>query len=220
MNTQENSIDVSYRVAQPHELDAISRLAAQSFGEYPFFAFVFREQFDSYPDYLNYMTALDRMVIKAYMSKKICLIGESHHRIVSIALLDNPDTRAIGISDYIRAGGLGLVKGVGLVRLLEFFTISERAQQDCKLRYSQSWYVEMLAVDTHLKGQGLGTRMIHECVIPFARFHNGSSLSLITNTEKNRRFYQANGFTEFSQTLLENHGNTISNWSFYMNLAN
>lgn len=218
MTVETSKVNIRYRIARPQELGVLARLAAESFDEYPFFAFAFRDHFETKKAYLDCMTRLDRMVIRTYISKKICLVGECDGRVTSLGLLDDPRAKAVGLSDYVMAGGLSLIKDVGLRRLLEFFDISERAQKACKLQHPQAWYLEMLAVDTHLKGQGLGTRMIHECLIPYTRFHNGRTLSLITNTEQNRRFYTTNGFEEFSEMHLHSHGNTIGNWSFFRDL--
>lgn len=48
--------------------------------------------------------------------------------------------------------------------------------------------------------------------------HGGEELTLITNTEGNRKFYKKNGFQEFSDRKLEQNGQTIGNWSFCMDL--
>lgn len=196
----------------------MSRLAAESFGDYPFFSFALRESFDSYPRYVDYMARLHRMLIRAYIKKQVCLIGISDGAVVSVALLHDPESRGIGVVDYILSGGLGLVKGVGLRRLLSFFDISEVAQSACTSEHPDAWYVELLAVDTHLKGRGLGGRMIQDCLEPYVRRHDGDGLSLITNTEQNRGFYAAKGFTEFSESTLTCRGKTIGNWSFFKDL--
>ncbi|MCI1663802.1 GNAT family N-acetyltransferase [Bifidobacterium crudilactis] len=212
------SLAIRYRLARPGEEEGLGRLAAESFGDYPFFSFALREPFDSYQKYLDYMTRLHRMLIKAYIKKQVCLVGVSDGTVVSVALLHDPRSRDIGVTDYILAGGLGLVRGVGLRRLLAFFDISEAAQSACTAQHPDAWYVELLAVDTQLKGRGLGGKMIHDCVEPYVRGHDGRSLSLITNTEQNRRFYTSKGFTEFSESTLSCRGQTIGNWSFFKQL--
>jgi GNAT superfamily N-acetyltransferase len=209
---------IRYRLARPDEEEGLGRLASESFGDYPFFSFALRESFDSYQKYLDYMTRLHRMLIKVYIKKQVCLVGVSDGIVVSVALLNDPCSRGIGITDYILAGGLGLIRGVGLRRLLAFFDISEAAQSACAAKHSDAWYLELLAVDTQLKGRGLGGKMIQDCVEPYVRGHEGRSLSLITNTEQNRRFYTLKGFAEFSESTLSCRGQTIGNWSFFKEL--
>lgn len=218
MSDTKQQSTVEYRFARPEEFDALARLTALSFGEYPFFSFVFREAFDSYADYVNYMARLDRMHIRANARKHACLVGTRNARVVSVALLQDPTAKRLGVFDYSLSGGLGLIPHAGLTRLLDFFSISEQAHQDCARECPDAWYVEMLAVDSGLKGQGLGSHMIEECLVPYVRAHGGTELSLITNTEANRRFYSRNGFTEFAGGQLERKGTQIGNWSYRMDL--
>lgn len=43
-------------------------------------------------------------------------------------------------------------------------------------------------------------------------------LTLIANTEIKRKFYIKNGFQEFAARKLEQNGQLIGNWSFFMNI--
>ena len=65
-----------------------------------------------------------------------------------------------------------------------------------------------------MKGRGLGSSMLQDCLIPYVQNQGGQELTLITNTEGNRKFYAKNGFREFSERTLEQNGQKIGNWSF------
>ena len=103
---------------------------------------------------------------------------------------------------------------VGFSRILDFFTISEEAHADCAKNCPGAWYLELLAVDGNRKGQGLGSNMLQDCVIPYIKTRGDKLLSLITNTEQNRKFYTKNGFQEFAGRKLTRQGRTIGNWNF------
>ena len=42
---------------------------------------------------------------------------------------------------------------------------------------------------------------------------------LITNSEKNRAFYQKNGFEEFSSEEFDVNGYKLGNWGYRMNIG-
>ena len=69
-----------------------------------------------------------------------------------------------------------------------------------------------------MKGCGLGSSMLQDCLIPYIKNQGGEELTLITNTEINRKFYTKNGFREFSERMLEQNGQTFGNWSFCLDL--
>lgn len=205
---------IIYREATEEEIGALARLSTEAFGNYPFFDFVFLSAFKSREAYFAYMDKLHRVHIRANMRRHKCFVGVENGRIVSTALLQAPDKKRIGVWDYIRAGALTLVFPVGLARILDFFDVSERAHSDCAREYPSAWYLEKLAVDASMKGCGLGSAMLNECLLPYIRRQGGHELTLITNTELNCRFYAKNGFRMFAERTLDHDGQTIGNWSF------
>lgn len=80
------------------------------------------------------------------------------------------------------------------------------------------WYLNSLAVSKSCQGQGLGSRIIADCIIPYIQERDGGLLTLITNTEKNRFFYKKNGFEEFHEMFLRRNGKELGNWSYRMNI--
>lgn len=206
---------ITYREAKPEEIPYIARLTTRSFGNYPFFDFVFRSRFRQPKAYFAYLEKLHRIHIRANRQHHQCFVGIRDGKIVSTALLQNPLGKRVSVLDYIRAGALSLIFPVGLTKILDFFAVSEEAHQDCAREFPSAWYLEILAVDHSLKGSGLGSSMLKDCLIPYVRKHGGKDFTLITNTEDNRKFYTGNGFTEFAGGLLKRNGQQIGNWSFH-----
>lgn len=209
---------ITYREATKKEIAQIARLATVSFGNYPFFDFAFLSAFKRESDYFAYLEKLHRIHIRANMQCHKCFVGVEDGKIVSAALLQNPTKKRIRVWDYIRAGAVGLLFPVGLSKILDFFAISEDAHIDCAHKYSSSWYLEMLVVDGSMKGRGLGSKMLHDCLIPYIQKQGSKSFTLITNTEQNCRFYQKNGFQQFAARTMERNGMQIGNWSFEMSI--
>lgn len=206
---------IIYREAKKSEIKKIAELVATSFGEYPMYTLAFRDKFKTKDDFICYMKKLNRVHIGANARKHKCFVGVVDGKIVSVALLQNPNIKRINLFDYILAGGVGLLFPVGFKRLIGFFHISNEAHKDCGAKYGNAWYVELLAISSDCKGQGLGSKMLNDCLIPYVESQKGTELALITNTSSNCKFYEKNGFTNFAVSELRWKNNSIQNWSFY-----
>ncbi len=205
---------IEYREARHDEIEYISRLATVSFGHYPFFDLAFESAFESENEYFGYMEKLHRVHTRANMKRHKCFVGVKNGRIASAALLQDPSNRRISVPDYIMSGGVSLLFPVGFSKILDFFAVSEEGHLDCAEQYPNAWYIELLAVDTGMKGCGLGSGMINDCIIPYIKNNGGGELALTTNTEKNCTFYKKNGFDCFAVRSLARCGREIKNWSF------
>ncbi len=203
---------IKYREARIDEIKEISRFTTETFGNYPFFKFAFKN-LESKEKYLRYMDKLHYVHVKANMYKYKCFVGTIDGEIVSVALLQNPDVKRVTIFDYIKAGGVGLLFPVGFKSLINFFDISEKSHKPCE-KYKNAWYVELLAVSKKHKGHGLGGNMLNNCLIPYIKSECGTQLTLITNTEQNCKFYKKNGFDMFDKTVLEMNNHQVNNYCF------
>lgn len=205
---------VSYHEASKSECKRLAKLAADSFGDYPFFSFALRDSFQDEQDYRAYVEKLNRINLRAYMRQHKCFVGTSGDQIVSAALLQDPSKPKVNVGQYLMSGGASLMFPVGLNRILDFLSMTEEATADCAKAYPDAWYLEMLVVNGGMKGHHLGSRMLQDCILPYVHAKGGKTLSLITNTEQNCKFYAHHGFSEFSRRPLTRRGHTIMNWSF------
>ncbi len=205
---------IEYREIDGSEIKGVAKMAAEAFGEYPMYTLTLRDKFKKREDFIQYMAKLNEVHIRANAKKHICFIGLINGEIVSVALLQNPKIKRISLWDYISSGGIRLLFPVGFKRLLDFFRISNKAHEACKKECKEAWYVELLAVSREGKGKGLGSKMISDCLIPYANSKGGKEIALITNTEGNCRFYEKNSFRMFSCDALTYKDKRISNWSF------
>lgn len=207
-----------YREATRKEIPYIAKLSTEAFGHYPFFDFALQAAFKRQEAYFAYLERLHRVHIRANMRRNKCFVGIRDSKIVSAALLQEPEGKQVSVWDYIRAGGISLVSPIGFARILDFFKLSEEANQDCERLCPAAWYLEMLTVDSGMKGCGLGSAMLNDCLLPYIRRHGGRELALITNTEQNRSFYTKNGFCEVAERTLTQNEQAIGNWSFLYKL--
>ena len=80
------------------------------------------------------------------------------------------------------------------------------------------WYLNSLAVSKFYQRQGLGSKIIADCIIPYIQEKNGGILTLITNSEQKRIFYKKNGFEEFHEMILRRKNKEFGNWSYCMKI--
>ena len=209
---------IEYREAYKSELKEIAKMVAESFGEYPMYTLTFRDKFKTKEDFISYITKLNKVHISANARKHKCFVGVKDGKIVSVALLQNPNIKRISLWNYIVSGGNSLLFPVGFKRLIDFFNISNIAHKACEEKHKDAWYIELLAVNPNYKGQGLGSKMINDCLIPYCKAQGASELALITNTKANCKFYEKNGFNNFSYKKLNWKNKYIDNFSFVKNI--
>ena len=209
---------IKYRKIKNDEIKTVAEMVAKTFGEYPMYTLTFRDKFKQTEDFIRYMKKLDEIHIRANAKKHICFVGLIDGKIVSVALLQTPSVKRVSLWDYISSGGVRLLFPVGFRRLLDFFAVSNKAHEPCERGHGGAWYVELLAVSQENKGQGLGSKMISDCLIPHVQSQQGKELALITNTEKNCEFYKKNRFEIISSDTLAWRGKSINSWSFFKEL--
>ncbi len=205
---------IEYRQIYKSEIKEVAKMVAETFGEYPMYTLTFRSKFKNKEEFIKYITKLNEVHIKANSKKHICIVGVENHQIVSIVLLQNPKIKRITILNYIFAGGIKLLFPVGFKRLIVFFKISNIVHEACEQKHKDAWYVELLAVSRNKKGQGLGTKMIFDFIIPYVKSKKGNKIALITNTENNCNFYKKNGFYCFDLKRMVRQNIELNTWSF------
>ncbi|URZ01914.1 GNAT family N-acetyltransferase [Clostridium felsineum] len=209
---------IFYREVKKEDLKKVSKLYAQAFKEYCYLKCTVGNNFNNDDKYLHFLEMLFFINIKTYMKKHICLVGILDGKIVSSAVLKNPDRSEIGLFEYIFSGGIKLLKEISLLNILSFLNFMDDSQKAFKSIRRPIWYLEALAVDKLYQGKKLGSKMINDCVIPCVIDHGGKEIFLITNSEINRKFYTQNGFTEFSDDVIHFKNININNWSYFKKL--
>lgn len=210
---------IQYRKANECDIEELSKMVAESFGEYPLLDIVLRDRFKNVKDYIAFTSILYRVNIKVYLKNQVCLVGVKDSEICCVTILERPSTEEIGLWDYICAGGLRLIPYVGFFRLIEMMRVVEEGRKEIIQQHNDAWYVEMLSVNKEYQGQRIGSQMIKDCIVPYVKEHGGKEITLITNTEINRKFYIKNGFREFFGKTIQRMGKKAPNWSYFMVLT-
>lgn len=210
---------LKFRKATEKDIKKLAQMTAHSFSEYPLFDSVLRDSFSSLEDYIRFTTEIHEVNFRISLRKHVLLVGTENERLCSVAILESPRHGHVSLLDYILAGGLKLGLKVGFTNILQMKKLAEDVRKEINQRYPNQWYVGILAVNKEFQGQQLGSRMIEECLIPYVTEQKAELLTLITNTELNRKFYIKNGFLEVLSEQLKVGKNVVNNWGYIRNIS-
>ena len=194
----------------PEERGAFAALAARAFMDYEYFT-------DYIPNdqrrtrFLNTMLDIE---VRINDGQADFFTAKIDGEIVAVAMLCPPEYKKPSDMAYIRAGfGKCFLQG-GVRDVAAWNDMEGKAGEPCHSLGGQTWYLNLLTVEPEHKGQGLGSRMLRECILPYVKEHGGETLCLFTNSEVNRKFYQKNGFVEFDQRSFNRKGKQLGSWSY------
>ena len=194
----------------PEERGACAALAARAFMDYEYFT-------DYIPNdqrrtrFLNTMLDIE---VRINDGQADFFTAKIDGEIVAVAMLCPPEYKKPSDMAYIRAGfGKCFLQG-GVRDVAAWNDMEGKAGEHCHSLGGQTWYLNLLTVEPEHKGQGLGSRMLRECILPYVKEHGGETLCLFTNSEVNRKFYQKNGFVEFDQRSFNRKGKQLGSWSY------
>lgn len=206
---------LTYERMTREEMNQSALLAAEAFYHYEYFSIYL-------PDEKRRRRCLDAMIKSEFRANwnnpEVAFItAKENGKIVAIAQLCTPDYKKPSDLDYIRAGWLGVMFKGGVKEVNAWNDMEKLASAPCHGLTGKSWYLSMLTVAKSYEGKGIGTRFLNECIIPHVQKAGGESLSLFTNSEPNRRFYEKNGFTLFDERRFDYKGKSIGSWSYIFN---
>lgn len=205
---------IDFREIRNDELETVAELLTESFKGYSFFEMYLDNKEKQY----KFLRTIQEVAVKAAYKKHIMLVGVQDSKIVSVAQLKASNTSDISLIDYILAGGIKILLTGGIRNTFGFIKMVEEANSICHKLPGCVWYLSSLAVSSSCQGQGLGSMMFEDCIIPYIQRRGGGLLTLITNSQRNRVFYKKNGFEEFHEMIISRNGKELGNWSYRMKI--
>lgn len=204
---------LTYRTMTPAEQKACAALAADAFFDYEFFT-------DYIPDdrrRRRFLRKLMDVELRVNADRAVLLVAEEESAPVALAMLCPPEYVKPSDGQYIAAGFLGVLLAGGFRDASAWNDMNERNDAPCKA-VRDAWYLSLLTVAPEHKGQGIGTRFLQDGILPYVRAKGGQKLTLVTNSESNRRFYQKLGFAPFHEQVFTYKGKELGGWSYQMEL--
>ena len=207
-----------YRKAEKSDLDEIVRLNYESFLNYPLFT-VLRADCESEKTYENLIYAFMNVYIRSNFGKATYIVREVHGKIAAFALLFPPDHKRSSVLKDFLYGAIKIVSILGIRKALSFNRFLDASTEAFEYTVDEEhWHLDQFAVSPSMQGQSVGSKMMQQAVLPFLRRKNAKCLTLITNKEINRRFYDKNGFIQVFNNEVEWEGQPVDNWGFKMDL--
>ncbi len=209
---------LTYRVAEEKDLKEICELCADAFMEYDFY----RPFVHDPKKRRRFIYELHVHCFKAEIKRLQAVVGEDDGEIITAFSLHDPGRDQAGFSEYLTSGAAGMLLRYGYTPLSWFSMYDKCVAPADKFnnRNPDVYYVEILAVRPDMQRKGIGTKDIHEYMIPYVRSKGGGYLSLITNSVGNTKFYESNGFTCFDHIKVPAAKTEIGNWCFSMKVDN
>ncbi len=207
---------LAYKPMEREDLEACALLAAEAFYDYEYFSIYVPEDQRRH----RFLDLLVMCEFKANWGRSAVrfLTAKDNGSVLAVAQLCTPDFRKPSDTDYIKAGWFGVMFKGGIKRVNAWNDMEKLASAPCHELKGKNWYLSLLTVSKTAEGTGVGSRFLNECLIPYVKDASGNSLSLFTNSEVNRRFYEKNGFTQFDEKRFTYEEKSIGSWSYIMML--
>ena len=203
---------LTFEKMMPHQRGECAALAARAFDDYEYFT-------DYVPDEKKRRRFLDTMFqieVKLNDGPATFFTAKDSGQTVAVAMLCPPAYKKPSDMAYMKAGfGKCFLQG-GIRDVAAWNMMESKASQPCHRLAGKVWYLNLLTVEPDRKGQGIGTKVLRECILPYVTEHGGDTLCLFTNSEENRKFYKKNGFVEFNEQWFEYRGKRLGSWSYML----
>lgn len=205
---------LTFEKMRPEERSACAALAARAFGDYEYFTYYIPNE----QRRTRFLRTMLEIEVRINDGPADFFTAKDDGEIVAVAMLCPPEYKKPSDMAYMRAGfGRCFLQG-GIRDVAAWNAMEGKAGEPCHSLGGRTWYLNLLTVEPNLKGQGLGSRMLRECILPYVKDHSGEMLCLFTNSEVNRKFYQKNGFKEFDQRFFNHKGKKLGSWSFRISI--
>lgn len=201
---------IVYRKARLDEYQKIGKVIADSFFDYPFLTLII-DDLKKPENYLAFLELLESLLTRLYIKEETCLVAEQDGEILAVALLQQND---FSILSYLLNGVIKLFRYISPRNFLKYLDLVDRSEEHLKKSNSFDWYLMLLAVNSSVKGQGVGSAFRRDAVEPYVKSKGCKRLGLITSTEKNVPFYKKNDYVLLDFMELEYGTKSIGNWAF------
>ncbi len=201
---------LSYEKVQAKELLPCADLAARAFGDYEYFSIYVSDDRKR----KQFLRALLRSEFRSNQDSATFFTARKDGELAAVAMLCAPDYRKPSDGQYLRTGYLSAMFHGGVRNVNAWNEMEKLAGAPCHALGENTWYLSLLTVDPAFAGQGIGSGMLRDCLIPYTQQNGGAALCLFTNSQRNRLFYQKNGFTEFHSQQFSYNGKQIGSWSY------
>ena len=198
------------RPATRADIPAMTRIITEGFLDYPLHImlkpYLYRP--DRYPQCL---TAINRMLVQAYLASRKALVVEREGCVVAVALMHD---KQVGFWLNLFSGGHELFRYATPRLVADFAAAVDRGDQLAIDRGDFDWYLEVLSVDKEMQGRGVGRWLVSKVLPDFVAKRGGRAYGFVTSTESNVRFYLNGGCDLLDRIDVGVREQTCPIWAF------
>jgi len=206
---------IKYRPMRRWEIRECAELAAQAFHSYEYFTNYFPDP----EERLDFMRKLILTEYRTNFGRADFLVGVRDGKIVAVADMRCPQYKKPSDLRYVVCGFWRVVQIKQKERVNAWLEMDQRAGEFChRLLGGTTWYGSSLTIHPDYQGQGIGSDMLMNGMIPYMKQHGGTRMCFFTNSEKNLKFYQGLGFEVVDEQVIEYEGKKMGSWSFIRTL--
>ena len=206
---------MNFYKADKSQMEACSRVLKSAFAGYPFFEIYTGKP----PHKQEFFERMMDLWLKSCFEKGRVLVAEDDGVITGVAVLQGPHDDDIEIIDVHGPDVEKLTALADPQTVSDFIHMCDISDAACQSLAGEKWYLVLLAVSDEVKGQGIGSRMLRDGILPYIAKEGGGLFTFNTNDGGNRNFYTRQGFEEFDESYLHEKGVVMGNWSYRKNIA-
>ncbi len=205
---------MEFRPARKKEIRQCVKLSAKSFESYIFYRmFPMKEK-----TRLRFIRAIMNTGIRCAFDQNALFVTTDNDQIVTVTILESPRHQAPDSFTYLKKGGWRVLLVGGKGNTSAWMNMLEECDAAIHHLPEEHWYLSSLTTAEGQKGKGYGSSTIQKGILPYIRSAGGGLLTLITNSEENKQFYEKNGFQVFDEREIVRSGKRMTNWSFSVNI--
>lgn len=199
-----------FREAKKADLKSVADIYTESFLDYDFFKIIEPNTEKLEP----FVRSIQTLGLKSDLRRHQVFVGEDEGQIVVAMSVQLPKVEQPSILEFICDGALVSCFHCGFKKIIGWLNMYKECDKPLEVLPKPMYYLETLAVKKESQGKGYGGKALHDFLIPFVQKRGCGTISFITNSESNVRFYEKNGFTCFYEGMYEKQNIHIKNWCF------
>ncbi|MBQ7371000.1 MAG: GNAT family N-acetyltransferase [Blautia sp.] len=207
---------IRFERMKAEERSICSEVAVQAFADYEYFSIYVPDN----EKRLRFLRSMLKSEIILNDGPAEFYTAKEEGKIVAVAMLCRPDYRKPSDMAYMKAGFWKCFLQGGIRNVAAWNKMEAGAIAPCHSLAGITWYLNLLTVTPEKAGGGIGSQMLHQCILPVVKNRGGETLCLFTNSQINRKFYLKNGFEEFDAQTFRYKSKTIGSWSYRISVNN
>ena len=123
-----NGNPVEYKIYDSSFEKETLRVFTEAFVNYPLFYNIFEDSFKTQAKLLACYKKIIKGIFKATIRKDACYVGVKDGQVASVVIVESPETKPVGVWDYMVCGMPGIMMRLGIKNTFGFMELSERTE--------------------------------------------------------------------------------------------